>query len=228
MQQSNTVKTQGTVRAEHTCFEQRNCAAGEFCDHRVWSGSLPVGRSHLHIRKEECPSANAHNVCAGPKPIFPGIHSSVLLCSALQEGWALQAGPQAGYGQWGPSQEIGGGKREKPSISAAPYLSLATSEAIAETFPAPPWSPSSFDSSGWSRGNRGLLAVLIYRLCPSLQLGISALPSPWVTNLLHRALCFKYASDYLPWEDWNNIELKAPGQSFRMGPKYTVLLLFRS
>lgn len=180
MQQSNTVKTQGTVRAKHTCFEQRNCVQQESSViTRVWSRSLPVGCSHLNIRKEECPSsANIHNVCAGPKPIFSGIHSSVLLCSALQEGWTLQAGPQAGYGQWGPSQEIGGEKREKPSISAAPYLSLATSEAIAEAFPAPLWSPSSFASSGWSRGNRSLLAVLIYRLCPSLQLGISALPSP--------------------------------------------------
>lgn len=73
MQQSNTVKTQGAVRGESTCFEQRRCARAS-CDHN--------GGKFSPECKEGCSSPNVHSVCAGPKPSCPGIHSSFLLCSA--------------------------------------------------------------------------------------------------------------------------------------------------
>ena len=119
MQQRNTVKTQGTIRGESTCIEQRDRAAEEFRDHNGVCRSLLVWSSHLNVRKKECASANVYNVCVGPELICTEIHSSFFLCSAgrmspadLSLGWEL------------PVRTIVGdrGKREKPGYF---YCSLS-------------------------------------------------------------------------------------------------------
>lgn len=81
MQQSNSVKTQGAIRGESTCFEESHGAAGVSCDHNGVM-QVPSSGKFSPEYKEGCSSANVHSVSAGPKPNCPGIHSPFLLCSA--------------------------------------------------------------------------------------------------------------------------------------------------
>ena len=176
MQQSNSVKTQGAVRGESTCFEESHGAAGVSCD-RNGVMQVPSSGKFSPEYKEGCSSANVHSVSAGPKPNCPGIHSPFLLCSAERRNPAGYS-PSWEQAVWTLVGDGGGGKREKPQYFSCPHLSLATSDATDESLPPPFWWPLPFASSFWSRGNGGHLLLLISGLSPSLWLGVSALPSP--------------------------------------------------
>lgn len=184
MQQSNSVKTQGAVRGDSTCFEWSITCRTESLVIPVWYMSLQ-GKFSPNILEEGCASTNAE--------IFVLVLDlSVLGSSPLYCGSNEPSGPVP---KLGVARQILAGDRGRKEGEARVFLLLPFCPwehlINSGTLLVPLLLPSPFASSVWPRDG-----LLTSGLPPCLAIGHFRSAFPWVTSFLHQALCFKYSSDF--------------------------------